>query len=97
MPSNRKRIVKTEEPSSLFGEEEGVECPVCRQEYLNGICPISSADCPYREGAGEEDEAEDEEETDFEDVKHLADVLEEDEEADRLTDEKEDFSEGDGR
>jgi hypothetical protein len=22
------------------------ECPVCHQEFADGVCPINSADCP---------------------------------------------------
>lgn len=32
------------------------ECPVCHQEFSNGICPLRSADCPYLEDEAEEDE-----------------------------------------
>lgn len=32
------------------------ECPVCRQEYSNGICPIRSSECPYQQDEVDEDE-----------------------------------------
>lgn len=35
---------------------DGEECPVCRQEYSNGICPIRSSECPYQQEDTEEDE-----------------------------------------
>lgn len=40
-------------------ENDGEECPVCHQEFSNGVCPIRSADCPYRE---EEEEVTEEDE-----------------------------------
>lgn len=93
MSPNRKRPVHTDEESNLFSDGEGEQCPVCHQEYANGICPINSADCPYREDAEEEDEEEEDDESDFEDVERLDGILKDDEEADRLTEEAEDFSE----
>lgn len=86
MASNRKRSSHVEEESSYVSEEAYEECPVCRQEFAEGVCPINSAECPYQKGA--EDADEDEEDSDFEDVKHLGEVLEEDKEADRLTEEE---------
>lgn len=91
MSPSRKRPASPDEESDLFGESEGEECPVCHQEYLNGICPINSADCPYREDA--EDDLDEEDDPDFEDVENLDEVLADDREADRLTEEAEDFSE----
>ncbi len=43
-------------------ENDGEECPVCHQEFSNGVCPIRSADCPYREEEEEDDVIEEEEE-----------------------------------
>ena len=40
-------------------ENDGEECPVCHQEFSNGVCPIRSAECPDRE---EEEEVTEEEE-----------------------------------
>lgn len=89
-PSRKKPNTNTDEESDLFGNAEYEECPVCHQEFSDGVCPINSADCPYRDDV-EEDEEEDDD-PDFEDVENLNEVLEDDEEADRLTEEEEDFS-----
>lgn len=90
MPPARKRPTHTsDEESDLFGSADCEECPVCHQEFADGVCPIASADCPYREDDdGDEDE---DDEEDFEDVKHLRQVLKDDKEADRLIEEAEDF------
>ncbi len=91
MSPNRKKPINPDEESDLFGEAEYEECPVCHQEFRDGVCPINSADCPYREDA--EDDLEEEDDPDFEDVENLDEILGEDEEADRLTEEEEDFAE----
>ena len=91
MSSNRKRPVHPDDESDLFGETEGEMCPVCHQEYANGICPINSADCPYRENA--DDDLDEDDDPDFEDIENLDEVLKEDKEADRLTEEDADFAE----
>lgn len=86
MAHNQKRSGNPEEESSYLSEETYEECPVCHQEFVEGVCPITSAECPYLKG---EEEIEDEDEDpDFDDVEHLREVLEEDKEADRLTEEE---------
>ena len=57
MPRDRKPHEDEE------GAEDGAEqCPVCHQEYSNGICPIRSSECPYLEDElDEDDDLEDEE------------------------------------
>ena len=83
MAHNQNRPGNPEEESSYASEETYEECPVCHQEFVEGVCPITSTECPYLKG---EDDLEDEDEDpDFEDVEHLREVLEEDKEADRLT------------
>jgi len=100
MSQNQKRSGNPEEESSYLSEETYEECPVCHQEFVEGVCPITSAECPYLKG---DDDAEDEDEDpDFEDVEHLREVLEEDKEADRLTEvegevPKEDLKDGEDR
>ncbi|HMP77209.1 MAG TPA: hypothetical protein PKE12_13010 [Kiritimatiellia bacterium] len=90
MSPNRKKPTHLDEESEVFGAAEYEECPVCRQEFADGVCPINSADCPYREDA--EDDLDEEDDPDFEDVKNLKEILGDDKEADRLTEEEEDFS-----
>ena len=59
MPRNRKHSDDDD------GFDDGGEtCPVCRQEYSNGICPIRSSECPYQEEELDEEEDEEEEESD---------------------------------
>ena len=63
MPRDRKH--SDEEDSN---EDGGDLCPVCHQEFANGICPIRSSDCPNQEEELDEDEdLEDEEEEDEDD------------------------------
>lgn len=89
MAHHRGRPHNADEESSYLEPEETELCPVCHQEFADGICPIASGDCPYLKGeGGEEDEDED---PDFEDVEHLDELLEEDKEADRLTEEEGDI------
>lgn len=90
MSPNRKKPTHLDEESEVFGAADYEECPVCHQEFADGVCPIASADCPYLDN--KEDDDEDDEEGDFEDVKNLDQILGKDEEADRLTEEEEDFS-----
>lgn len=73
-----------EEPAFLE-PVENEQCPVCHQEFADGICPIASGECPYLKG---EDDEEEDAEPDFEDVEHLGEVLKEDKEADRITEEE---------
>jgi hypothetical protein len=94
MARNHKRSSHPEEESSYVSEESYEECPVCRQEFAEGVCPINSAECPYQKGADEVDD-EDDEDPDFDDVEHLDQVLEEDKEADRLTEEEGEIPEED--
>lgn len=47
-------------------EDGGEQCPVCHQEYSNGICPIRSSECPYQEDELDEEEDLEEEEADEE-------------------------------
>ena len=57
MPRNRKH--NDEDDSN----EDGADlCPVCHQEYANGICPIRSSACPNQEEELDEDEDLEEEE-----------------------------------
>ena len=91
MSPNRKKTIRNDEDSDLFGAADYEECPVCRQEFADGVCPINSADCPYREDV--EEDLDEDDDPDFEDIENLDEVLEEDEEADRLTEEEADFSE----
>jgi hypothetical protein len=87
--TSKKNAFEDENQASYLSEGEGEECPLCHQEY-QGACPINSAECPFREDAEDEveDEDEDEDDADFEDVAHLREVVQDDEEADRLTDEE---------
>ncbi|MCS6771742.1 MAG: hypothetical protein NZ740_06910 [Kiritimatiellae bacterium] len=98
MSPNRRKPNYPDEESDMYSDFEAEECPVCHQEFRDGVCPINSADCPYLLGEDEEDEFADDdefadEEPDFEDVEDLDEILDEDEEADRLVEEEEDFSE----
>ena len=43
-------------------ENDGEECPVCHQEFSNGLCPVRSADCPYLEEEEDDDVIEEDEE-----------------------------------
>ena len=45
-------------------EDAGEQCPVCHQEYSNGICPIRSSECPDQEDELDEEEDLEEEESD---------------------------------
>lgn len=94
MARERSKSPSSEEESSYIGGEVYEECSVCRQEFADGVCPIASAECPYRD---EEDDVEDDEDEapDFEDVENLKEVLDEDKEADRLTDEEADLPDED--
>lgn len=82
-----RREEKEDEQGSnaFFGEGEGEYCSTCGQEYVNH-CPIASADCPFEESEDGEDE--DEEDADFDDVRNVKEVLDDDDEADRLTEEE---------
>lgn len=62
MPRNRKHS----EDEDGF-EDSGESCPVCRQEFSHGVCPIRSADCPYLEKDEEDDDDFDEEEEEDDD------------------------------
>lgn len=90
MAKRPARSADDDEPSYLGGGE-GEFCRVCHQEYISA-CPIGSAQCPFEREEGEEEEDED---PDFEDVKDLGDVLEDDEEADKLTEDEGDGPPGD--
>lgn len=81
-----KRPSFSDEDPQQSGEDYE-ECPVCHQEFT-GVCPINSGECPYAEETEEEEE--EDEESDFEDVEKLGEVLEDDEEADKLAEEGED-------
>jgi hypothetical protein len=70
---------------SFPGDESYEECPVCRQEFT-GVCPITSAECPYLD-SDKSEEDEEEAEPDFEDVANVKEVLVDDVEADRLIEE----------
>ncbi len=78
----------SDEESAFGGGGDYEECPVCHQEFADGVCPIASVDCPYREGADAE-----EAEPDFEDVENLDALVGKDEEADKLTEEEVEFDE----
>lgn len=65
------------------GDEQYEECEVCHQEFT-GTCPINSADCPYADFIDDdEDDA-----PDFEDVENLNELLEDDEEVEKLLEEE---------
>jgi hypothetical protein len=89
----RKKPINPDDESDFYGDPDYEECSVCHQEFRDGFCPINSADCPYCED--EEDDFEEDDEPDFEDVEDLDEILGDDEEADRLTEEEEDFSDED--
>lgn len=89
MPRDRKP--STSDDDSPYEDSEAFEkCPVCHQEFADGLCPIRSADCPFIEDEQVEDEEDDE--SDFDDVGKVGDVLKEDKEADRATEEADEES-----
>ncbi|MBW7908891.1 MAG: hypothetical protein H3C50_08250 [Kiritimatiellae bacterium] len=50
------RRFSADDEGSPSGDASYEECPVCRQEFADGICPINSTDCPYRDDLDDEDE-----------------------------------------
>jgi hypothetical protein len=86
MAKRRERPDDDNEPVYLRGGE-GEQCRVCHQEYT-GSCPIGSAQCPFEKEEGDEEDAD----PDFDDVKDLEEVLDDDEEADKLTEEEVEIS-----
>ncbi len=43
------RRYSSDDEGNPSGDAAYEECPVCKQEFADGICPIRSADCPYRD------------------------------------------------
>ena len=75
----------SDDEEDLYAQlEEGEEkeyCEVCNLSYKD-VCPINSPDCPFRDAF-----AEDEEDSDFEDIKDIDKIVGYDEEAERAVDE----------
>ena len=89
-PIKKGRNPAGDESTPFGGDADYEECPVCHQEFT-GVCPITSADCPYLEKETGEEEEEEEGEQDFEDVADLNKVLDDDAEADRVIEEEEEI------
>lgn len=78
--TRRSMYFSDDEDEGFSGDEAYEECEVCHQEFRNS-CPISSADCPYDDLAGEDDEDDD---PDFEDVENLGELIGDDEEVEKI-------------
>jgi hypothetical protein len=85
-----------EEDKTAYFEQEFKICPRCKQEYT-GTCPISCASCPMEADESAAEDEDDEGKKDFDDIEHLGEVLDEDKDADRLTEEEDEIPERDLR
>jgi hypothetical protein len=84
-----------EEDETAYFETQVKMCRRCKQEYT-GACPISSASCPME--ADESDAIDDEDEkedSDFDDVGNLNEVLAKDDEADKAAEEDDEIPDAD--
>ncbi|MFH0909175.1 MAG: hypothetical protein V1929_10465 [bacterium] len=85
----RKHIFNCDE-AVFEGDGEVELCPICHQEFT-GFCPLNSAKCPNMDQIEDEEEEDEDEEPDFDDVKKLDSILEEDKEAEKLVEEEGDI------
>ena len=88
----RSKKFDPEEDETAYFEPQFKICRRCKQEYT-GACPIACASCPME--ADDSEVADEEEESDFDDVKNLKEVLTKDDEADEAAEEKDEIPEED--
>ncbi len=88
----RSKKFDPEEDETAYFETQFKMCRRCKQEYT-GTCPIACASCPME--ADDTEVVDEEEQSDFDDVGNVNEVLTKDAEADKAAEESDEIPEED--